>query len=669
MTPRFGRTSTTLPSESACWSGWLLLTLASTWSLARWIELDFYCSLLSVEVELAQPSPVDRSVLFWLVWAKSLWVWFPALGVCGTLLLMGRQRLAWLNYQASLVLFCAWLIIDRQIQFTTGNHLHDYATFALDPSAWEWGGSGREQRLIKSALLLLTILAAFVLIATFAARHIGRLAARYCPARVLLASAACLSIAYILLVAGTALAPLVVSPRSTLLTAALQHELPGRPFWYPRVFGGETAANDVFAFELNRRLADIYAHTHAAIAAQQPIDQRNLLPAENRPHVVVLVLESLRHNIINQEVMPRLDALASCGLRCNRHYSSSNCSHFGLFSLLYGRSPLVYDQTLDADIPPQLPLTLRQAGYRTSFITSGQCEDWARMGEFLNASSFDSATTFNDGDWPARDRQALNRVRELIENSNGQPQFIIAFLMSTHYDYQFPPESVRFEPYVREINLLDPEFAQQREQVLNRYKNAAAFLDDEVGKLLDSLDLSQTLVAVTGDHGESILDDGTFAHGSRLSEIQTRVPLVFLGAGVPSTTVEHPTSHVDFVPTLLHLVAGRDVGLAHMHGVSALSPLHALDHTLLVQGGFDVMRARSVDYVELIRDDYRLRFMLHRQQPLVRFLGFRNTIGRPEFGVSVAEGDLQDVLANMTVELERLAGQTPQREFAIAADQ
>ena len=64
------------------------------------------------------------------------------------------------------------------------------------------------------------------------------------------------------------------------------------------------------------------------------------------------------------------------------------------------------------------------------------------------------------------------------------------------------------------------------ETLTDRLGHGASLGYDERG-LLD-----ETLVIVTGDHGESIFDDGTLGHSSRYSPAQIEIPLVIAGAGV-----------------------------------------------------------------------------------------------------------------------------------------
>jgi membrane-anchored protein YejM (alkaline phosphatase superfamily) len=102
--------------------------------------------------------------------------------------------------------------------------------------------------------------------------------------------------------------------------------------------------------------------------------------------------------------------------------------------------------------------------------------------------------------------------------------------------------------------------------MINRYANAASFLDEEVDQFLRGLDPQRHLIAMTGDHGESFGEDGAWVHSSRLSDAQTRVPAAIVGAGVPRGVIEDITTHADLMPTLLHAIFGRSVRMPGTSG-------------------------------------------------------------------------------------------------------
>ncbi len=76
---------------------------------------------------------------------------------------------------------------------------------------------------------------------------------------------------------------------------------------------------------------------------------------------------------------------------------------------------------------------------------------------------------------------------------------------------------------------------------------------------------------ITGDHGQSFFEDGAWIHFGPLSEVQTRVPLIMRGPGIPTLLVRRATSHVDLLPTVLHALAGHPLEMARSHGRDLLA--------------------------------------------------------------------------------------------------
>ncbi len=99
------------------------------------------------------------------------------------------------------------------------------------------------------------------------------------------------------------------------------------------------------------------------------------------------------------------------------------------------------------------------------------------------------------------------------------------------------------------------------------YDNCIAFLDIELGRLLDDLRgqglLDNTVVIITSDHGESFGDHGHFGHSSSVFLDAVGVPLVILSPGAPAgQVVASPVSLRDLPATVVDLL-----------GLSAGSPL------------------------------------------------------------------------------------------------
>jgi membrane-anchored protein YejM (alkaline phosphatase superfamily) len=325
-------------------------------------------------------------------------------------------------------------------------------------------------------------------------------------------------------------------------------------------------------------------------------------------------------------MMPRLDAWANRGLRFENHYSAANNSHPGLFGLFYGRSPLLYHQTLDAHIIPQLCRVMKNSGYRSTYLATNPIE-WERMEDYLNQRSFDEVIVETKDAWWRRDIKAVNHARRLLKQHAGTPQFIFLFTMSTHFEYEYPPEYELYKPVATTDQMHAGNRQEYRPQVLNRYMNACRFSDDQLADFIQELDPKKNLIILTGDHGESFFEDGFMVHGSRLSDIQMRVPFAIVGPGVEPGVVTRLTSHIDFLPTFLHLMTGRHVAVPHSQGRDLLEPVEGPDQVMVWQ--MESMR-RPYMLGALVQPQGRMMFkaFVEKDEPRISILGVCDESGQ-----------------------------------------
>ena len=103
------------------------------------------------------------------------------------------------------------------------------------------------------------------------------------------------------------------------------------------------------------------------------------------------------------------------------------------------------------------------------------------------------------------------------------------------------------------------------------YDGEVAFVDDQIGRLFGKLAQmgaeSQTIVAVTADHGESLGAHNEETHGVFIYDATLRVPLIVAGPGISAGSVSNVVGRgVDVMPTLVD-VAGLQVP-EHLDGRS-----------------------------------------------------------------------------------------------------
>ncbi len=92
------------------------------------------------------------------------------------------------------------------------------------------------------------------------------------------------------------------------------------------------------------------------------------------------------------------------------------------------------------------------------------------------------------------------------------------------------------------------------------YNGEIAFVDAELGRVIDFLEreglMERTVIAVIGDHGESLDEHGEASHGFFVYESTTRVPFVIRAPfdRLAGRRVTDPVRAVDLVPSVLDLL-------------------------------------------------------------------------------------------------------------------
>jgi membrane-anchored protein YejM (alkaline phosphatase superfamily) len=93
--------------------------------------------------------------------------------------------------------------------------------------------------------------------------------------------------------------------------------------------------------------------------------------------------------------------------------------------------------------------------------------------------------------------------------------------------------------------------------------------------------LDDTIVIVTGDHGEEFFEHGYFGHTSNFALEQTHVPFVLGGPGIATGIEARPTCHVDLAPTLLELCGADPASRASWsQGENLLAPPDRRDRVI-----------------------------------------------------------------------------------------
>jgi len=299
------------------------------------------------------------------------------------------------------------------------------------------------------------------------------------------------------------------------------------------------------------------------------------------PNIVVLLLESWRYDAMDSTISPHIARLASQGSCFLRHFSSGNSTPTGVFGIFYGIHPTYWDaikaQSASLGNPVLIDL-LRSHGYAIGIYSKDFSRHKIADTIFRGIAVRDSfAGTSPD----ERDADMNRQLETFITDAAGrrQPFLAFEFFKSTHYSYYYPPAHARFEPH-RKLNVALAGDRSLIPSYLNDYRNAVNYVDDLVGHVIQTLrerDLMRnTIIVVTGDHGEEFNDDGAgyWGHATNFTQYQTRVPLVLYVPGQPARRVSAVTMHVDIATTLIQQICGCGQDpREYSNGMNLLQPL------------------------------------------------------------------------------------------------
>jgi membrane-anchored protein YejM (alkaline phosphatase superfamily) len=319
---------------------------------------------------------------------------------------------------------------------------------------------------------------------------------------------------------------------------------------------------------------------------------RPVLPADGpRPNILIVVLDSWRRDMFNPQLTPGLHAFSQDARVFNNHISGGNGTRFGLFSMLYGLHGSYWFKALAERASPVLMDTLEEAGYeRRVFSAASMNFPEFRPTAWSGLADEEVVDRFEDesGEELSRisykkDRFVAQAFGDWVEQrSNEVPFFCFILLDAPHQPYYNPGGP--HQPTVDKLNYVQlgittsgPELAELREKVKNTYMNSVLHADRTATRILAALEragLSQeTLVVVTGDHGEEFCENGFWGHTSNFSPEQMEVPFYMRGPGIEAGQEDRPTSHVDVSNSLLEcLGADPALSVGYSLGLSLFDP-------------------------------------------------------------------------------------------------
>jgi arylsulfatase A-like enzyme len=296
----------------------------------------------------------------------------------------------------------------------------------------------------------------------------------------------------------------------------------------------------------------------------------------DRPNLLLVCVDCLRQDFTRRGAVetPFIDDLRGRGLEATEMYATATTTTPAVASLLtgtYGERNGIRSLrrgSLSTEVDPMASI-LGDRGYHTEGMATGPLVPETGLDRGFDRYRCRDRDESVFGDWR---ETALDRLAELPE-----PFAAFVHLWEIHEDIHVPPAYD------------SPEYGE------TPYGRALSALDREIEALADAVP-EHTLVAVVGDHGESITHRGSLlrlglkslrdglkyyggidtrgiverlnrycdrfgpdiddhfienGHGENVFDFTTNVPFILAGPGVESATVEAQCRQIDALPTLL----------------------------------------------------------------------------------------------------------------------
>ncbi len=284
-------------------------------------------------------------------------------------------------------------------------------------------------------------------------------------------------------------------------------------------------------------------------------------------NVLLITVDTLRADALGaygqkRATSPNLDRLAREGVVFLQAMSSAPSTLPSHASIMTAKHPYAHGARANAGyiLPKEnetIAEILRQNGYRTGAETAATV-----ISHFTQLNQgFDHYRDLSSGDITrksisvSREDGSVDRLEvnerlatditdfgiEFLRENQSNPFFLWLHYFDPHAQYSAPQkygELIPDSPYHAEVR----------------------YVDSEIGRLLKSFEIlglqERTLIVVTSDHGEGLMEHNEYSHASYLFQTTMRVPLIFWGAKsvLKDWRVNSLVRTVDIAPTILDLL-------------------------------------------------------------------------------------------------------------------
>jgi len=300
-----------------------------------------------------------------------------------------------------------------------------------------------------------------------------------------------------------------------------------------------------------------------SMPAQPPLT----LISGTRPNLILIVLESARFDAIGKRingrpVAPNLEAIAKTGSLVSPVFSHVGFTTASLKSVFGGALQ-------PAAGSPSLFRELKASGYDIA-VFSGQPEDFGNISEtvgmrenadiFIDGEKLKHLRAFGNGAQGSilvDEKHLLKAFGERYAGPSGwnRPQFLYFNFQSPHFPYFHEGMPLRLIDSALPRSEIS---AKNRDRLQQTYWNAVHYSDQQLGELVSRLKRDgiwdNSVVVITGDHGEDLFEHGLLGHGHNINIRQNGT---FLVTNRPGVTSDGPIGLSDYRAIILSLLQGK----------------------------------------------------------------------------------------------------------------
>lgn len=322
-------------------------------------------------------------------------------------------------------------------------------------------------------------------------------------------------------------------------------------------------------------------------------------------NAVLVTIDCLRADHLScygyeRKTSPFIDFLATKGMRFENAFANGPFTSASFLSILASAYPLEFEN--QSPLPPNAILIseiLQKKGIQTAATHSnpylsafyGYNRGWHYFQDFSVSPRAISSVARARFAWlidslPKKSRKLyfLSRVflglADLFQDAETTTKCAISWLNKNkdlpffiwlHYMDLHEPHLVFDEKFERKYSRKMSRLSQakflidvtQRQvgpknirDIIDMYDDKLRYVDQNIKELFHFLDreglIDHTLIVLTSDHGQELLDHGCFGHTARFYDEYLHIPILLFGPGIKAQVNSSLTSLMDIAPTILN---------------------------------------------------------------------------------------------------------------------